>query len=236
MGTETVRRHFDAIAADYDRWKRRSSCYYGLLADLHRELVPPGSSVLEIGCGTGTLLASLEPGRGVGVDLSPRMVEIAAARHPGLSFVAADAAALPAGETFDFVIIPDVIEHLSDPAAVFRAVRRRCRPDTLVIVASVNPRWAPVLHLAERLGLKMPEGEHRWLPAAEVARLAGLAGLEVRDFFGRILLPKRVPGISGPLNRAAARRPWLRPACLTHVLVFAPGRESGGGGARAGRR
>ena len=162
------------------------------------------------------------------------MVEIAAARHPRLSFIAADAAALPAGETFDFVIVPDVIEHLADPAAVFRAVRRRCRPDTRVIVASVNPRWAPVLHLAERLGLKMPEGEHRWLAAGEIARLAREAGFEVRRLFGRILLPKRVPGLSGPLNRAAARRRWLRPACLTHVLVLAPRPASAGDG--GGRR
>lgn len=228
MGTEAVRRHFDAIAGDYDRWKGRASCYYGLLADLHRELIPPGASVLEIGCGTGTLLAALEPARGLGIDISPRMVEIAAARHPHLSFVAADAAVLSDGETFDFVIIPDVIEHLADPAAVFRAVRRRCRPDTHVIVASVNPRWAPVLHLAERLGLKMPEGEHRWLAAAEVSRLARQAGFEVRDLFGRILLPKRVPGLSRPLNRAAARWRWLRPACLTHVLVLVPLRSPHG--------
>lgn len=226
MGNEAVRRHFDAIAGDYDRWKQRASFYYGLLADLHRELIPPGASVLEIGCGTGTLLAALDPARGVGVDLSPRMVEIAAARHPRLRFVAADAATLPGGETFDFVIIPDVIEHLADPAAVFQAVRRYCRPDTRVIVASVNPRWAPVLHLAERLGLKMPEGEHCWLSAVEVGRLARQAGFEVRDLFGRILLPKSVPGLSRPLNRVAARWRWLRPACLTHVLVLVPHPEA----------
>lgn len=221
MGTGEVRRHFDAIAADYDGWKRRADYYYGQLAALHRELIPPGASVLEIGCGTGTLLASLAPARGVGVDLSPRMVEIAAARHPRLEFIAGDAAELPPGETFDFVIVPDVIEHLADPGAVFRAVRRRCGPATQVIVASVNPRWAGVLHLAERLGLKMPEGEHRWLTVAEISDLAGAAGLATRRVFGRTLLPKRVPGLSGPINRAARWR-VLQPLCLTQVLVLTP--------------
>lgn len=221
MGTEEVRRHFDAIAADYDRWKEKSSYYYRLLAELHRELVPPGAAVLEVGCGTGTILAALLPRRGLGVDLSPRMIAIAAARHPDLAFLAADAAALPPGEPFDFVVVPDVIEHLSDPAAVFRAVRGRCHAGTRVIVACVSPRWAPVLHLAERLGLKMPEGEHRWLPAAAVGAIARGAGFEVLDVLGRILLPKRVPGLSGPLNRVARRR-RLRPLCMTQVLILAP--------------
>lgn len=221
MRTDEVRRHFDALAGDYDRWKEKSSYYYRLLAELHRELVPPGASVLEVGCGTGTILASLRPARGLGVDLSPRMIAIAAARHPGLEFVAADAAALPPGEPFDYVIVPDVVEHLADPAAVFRAVRSRCHAGTRVIVACVNPRWAPVLHLAERLGLKMPEGEHRWLSAEQVGAIAHAAGFRVQSVVGRILLPKRVPGLSGPLNRAA-RRPWLRPLCLTQVLVLTP--------------
>ncbi len=221
MGTDEVRRHFDALAGDYDRWKEKSSYYYRLLAELHRELVPPGASVLEIGCGTGTILASLQPSRGLGVDLSPRMIAIAAARHPGLEFAALDAAALPPGEPFDFVIVPDVIEHLSDPAAVFQAIRRRCHAGTRVIVACVNPRWAPVLHLAERLGLKMPEGEHRWLPVSEISRIAAAASFAVREVHGRILLPKRVPGLSGPLNRASRLR-WLRPFCLSQVLVLVP--------------
>jgi 2-polyprenyl-3-methyl-5-hydroxy-6-metoxy-1,4-benzoquinol methylase len=181
-----------------------------------------GATVLEVGCGTGSILASLRPSRGLGVDLSPRMIAIAAARHPELEFIAADAAALPPGEQFDFVIVPDVIEHLSDPAAVFRAVLGRCHAGTLVIVACVSPRWAPVLHLAERLGLKMPEGEHRWLPAAAIGALARDAGFEVRDVLGRTLLPKRVPGLSGPLNRLARRR-RLRPLCLTQVLILVPG-------------
>lgn len=221
MRTDEVRRHFDALAGDYDRWKEKSSYYYRLLAELHRELVPPGASVLEVGCGTGTILASLRPARGLGVDLSPRMVAIAAARHPDLEFVAADAAALPPGEPFDYVIVPDVVEHLADPAAVLRAVRSRCHAGTRVIVACVNPRWAPVLHLAERLGMKMPEGEHRWLSAEQVGAIARAAGFRVQSVVGRILLPKRVPGLSAALNRAARWR-LLRPLCLTQVLVLVP--------------
>jgi len=178
--------------------------------------------VLEIGCGTGTLLASLAPRRGVGVDLSARMVAIASAKFPDLAFVAADAERLDLGETFDFVIVPDVIEHLTDVPAMFRSARGCCRPGSRVIVTCVNPLWAPALHLAERLGMKMPEGEHRWLSAEAVGRMARDAGFEVDPPGGRILCPKRVPLLSALLNRAAARLPLLRPLCLVQVLALSP--------------
>ncbi|HZD54762.1 MAG TPA: class I SAM-dependent methyltransferase [Candidatus Aquicultoraceae bacterium] len=222
MSKESVRRHFEEFAGEYDRWKARSSYYYSLLADIYREIVPRGASVLEIGCGTGTILASLSPRRGVGVDVSEQMVRIAAARHPGLAFRVADAEELDLGETFEHIIVPDVIEHLSDVGAMLLAARRHCLPGTRVVVTSVNPLWAPALHLAERLGLKMPEGEHRWLSATHLQAIARAAGFRILACHGRILCPKRVPLLAGPLNRLAARFAFLRPACLTQVLVLAP--------------
>lgn len=220
MAKEEIRKHFEEVAGGYDRWKEKSAYYYGLLAEICRELVPPGSSVLEVGCGTGTLLSRLAPASGVGIDISPRMVEIAAAKFPGLRFLVADAEDLRLDETFDFIVVPDVVEHLTDPGAMFRSVRKCCRRDTRVIVTCVNPLWAPVLHLAERLGMKMPEGEHRWLPESELEAIAGEAGFRMEAAHGRILLPKKVPLLSALLNGAAARHPFLKPLCLTQALVF----------------
>lgn len=222
MPKEEIRKHFEEVAGDYDRWKEKSAYYYGLLTEIYRELVPPGRSVLEVGCGTGTLLSRLSPRRGVGVDISPRMVEIASAKFPDLTFAVTDAENLDLRETFDFIIVPDVIEHLSDPGAMFRSVRRCCRPDTRVIVTCVNPLWAPVLHLAERLGMKMPEGEHRWLPEGELAAIAGEAGFRMEAAHGRILCPKKIPVLAALLNGAAARYAFLKPLCLTQALVFVP--------------
>jgi len=222
MPKDDVREHFEEIAGEYDRWKEISAYYYRLLAEIYRERVPEGASVLEIGCGTGTLLAALSPTRGVGMDVSPRMVEIAAAKHPSLSFRVADAEAFEPEETFDYVIVPDVVEHLADVSAMFRSARKACHGGTRVIVTCVNPLWTPILHLAERMGLKMPEGEHRWLPADELRRMAGGAGFDLAEYSGRILCPKEIPLLARPLNRAASLLPLLRPLCLTQVLVFIP--------------
>jgi 2-polyprenyl-3-methyl-5-hydroxy-6-metoxy-1,4-benzoquinol methylase len=233
MAKEDIRRHFEEIAGEYDGWKEKASYYYALLADICREFVPEGASVLEVGCGTGTLLASLRPGRGLGIDVSERMVGIAAAKFPGLSFAVADAERFETGETFDYVIVPDVVEHLTDVPAMFRSVRRCCHDGSRVIVTCINPIWAPVLHAAERLGMKMPEGEHKWLPAATLEKMAAQAGFGTSSSLGRILLPKRVPILSGMLNRAA-RLPLLAPVDLLLVLEFVPvPGASGGNGAGA---
>lgn len=222
MPKDEIREHFEGIAGDYDRWKEKSAYYYRLLAGIYRQQIPEGSSVLEIGCGTGTLLASLRPRRGVGLDISPRMVGIAASKFPSLEFRVADAEAFEVGETFDYIIVPDVVEHLTDPAAMFRSARKACHGETRVVVTCVNPLWAPVLHLAERLGLKMPEGEHRWLPAGELDGMAAAAAFARSSSAGRILCPKEVPLLARPANRAAERFAFLRPFCLTQVLVYSP--------------
>lgn len=218
-----VTEHFDRLAEEYDAWKEKGSYYYDLLADIYRGIIPEGSSVLEIGCGTGTLLARIRPSRGVGVDISPKMVAIAAAKYPGFHFLVADASALHLSETFDYVMIPDVIEHLADIPGTFHALLGVCHPGTRVVLTCVNPLWAPVLHLAERLKLKMPEGDHRWLPKREIVQIARERGFTLAAHRGRILLPKRIPFLSSLLNRLTEKVEWFAPVCLTHVYIFTLG-------------
>src|SRR5262249_47310304 len=77
---------FDKYAVRVDEWHRRNAGYHNAIASVARFYIPAGASVLEVGSGNGDLLAALQPGRGVGVDISSRMVELAAKKHPGLDF------------------------------------------------------------------------------------------------------------------------------------------------------
>jgi ubiquinone/menaquinone biosynthesis C-methylase UbiE len=215
-----VTEHFDRLAEKYDAWKEKASYYYELLSDIYRGIIPAGASVLEVGCGTGTLLAKVRPSRGVGVDISPKMIGIASEKYPEFRFLVCDAAALRLQESFDYVMIPDVIEHLYDIPGTFRALRGVCHDDTRVVLTCVNPVWAPVLHLAERLKWKMPEGDHRWLQRREIVRIAESQGFFLQSHHGRILLPKKVPLLSSMLNRLAERTDWPKQFCLTDLYVF----------------
>ncbi|WP_067464886.1 methyltransferase domain-containing protein [Actinomadura macra] len=116
---------------------------------------PPGSRVLEAGCGVGAQtvhLAASSPGADVvAVDVSAASLARAHARLTALSpvpaagglsagagrveFVRADLHALPfADAEFDHVFVCFVLEHLPDPAAALAAVRRVLRPGGTITV------------------------------------------------------------------------------------------------------
>src|SRR5215472_18661955 len=121
---------FDRYAPERERWVAKNAAYYRAIERLVEFCVPPGASVLEVGCGTGDLLAALRPSEGVGVDLSPKLIERARQKHPQLQFIVGDAESLDAPELrnrrFDYVVLSDVVGMLPDVWAVFRALRGVC--------------------------------------------------------------------------------------------------------------
>ncbi|MCJ7678738.1 MAG: methyltransferase domain-containing protein, partial [Anaerolineales bacterium] len=87
----THQAHWDQVAEKLAVWRGWGTHYHRRLARVFQFLIPRGLRVLEVGCGDGDLLAALQPGVGVGVDFSRRMLERARQRHPELRFVQADA-------------------------------------------------------------------------------------------------------------------------------------------------
>src|ERR1700730_9238775 len=80
-----LRLHADRIAGERDAWVSKNAAYYGDDWRYMRFLIPIGARVLDLGCGTGDLLAVLQPSLGVGVDLSPVMIDRAQSKHPDLT-------------------------------------------------------------------------------------------------------------------------------------------------------
>jgi len=64
--------HFDKIAKDYDFYKKKNWYYYKNLKRVLLGNIPntENKSVLEIGCGTGDMISSLNPKYGLGTDIS----------------------------------------------------------------------------------------------------------------------------------------------------------------------
>lgn len=93
--------------------------HYYLFHRLMKEGLKPGSSVLEIGCGIGTLsyltATYLRKGELVITDISPENISIAGKRLSGfrnVSCIVSDMSDFDAGRKFDFIILADVIEHI----------------------------------------------------------------------------------------------------------------------------
>lgn len=120
---------------------------------LHFDTVyPPGSRVLECGCGTGAqtvFLASSSPqARIVSVDVSARSLEAArqriedAGRH-NVSLNAADVFNLPfEDESFDHVFICFVLEHLAEPVRALSCLRRVLRSGgSITVIEGDHGSW-----------------------------------------------------------------------------------------------
>jgi len=99
----------------------------------------PHMRVLEVGVGGGNVLERI-PGRRVGIDLSPFILHKAHARLGGRAeLVRGDAMALPfADGAFDRVYCSEVLEHVLEPEAVVREMRRVLAPGGFAVVSVPN--------------------------------------------------------------------------------------------------
>ena len=216
-------RQFDNLAPDRLKWKKRNWFYYQEQMRHFRFLIPEGASVLEAGCGTGDLLNSLRPGRGVGIDISPEMLRIAGQQYPDLEFRQADVEQIEGwGETFDFIVLSDVIGLLPDIQKALDRLRPFCRPDTRVIISFHNFLWEPVLKFGELIGLKMPQQCHNWLSSADIVNLLNLSGYEAVKSGYSLLLPLYIPLLSAFINRVIAHLPVFSRLCLSEYIVARP--------------
>lgn len=207
-------------AAEYQRWRRKNRFYYAELSRLYRRHIPPDARVLEIGCEAGDLLAEMRPRHGVGLDDDPALIEAARRRHPHLNFYCGGIDALPAEETFDYVIVCHVVGHLHDVQAVFAAIRPFCRSDTRLIVAYHNAAWEPALRFGSRVGLRRPVAEQNWLSRDDLVNLLELSDFSVVRQFCEILLPKPVPLLARLLNRFVVKFwPWRHLGLVIMVVA-----------------
>ena len=133
---------FDRFASEESRWKRRNSTYHRLIAQLMRFHVPEDARVLEIGSGSGDLLAALKPSVGVGVDVSQGMVDRAREAHPQLRFERVPGEELELGETFDYIVLSDLMPYVDDLLELFHRVAAHSHERTRVDRQLVQPRLA----------------------------------------------------------------------------------------------
>jgi SAM-dependent methyltransferase len=222
--TRNRQAHWDKVAAR-DQYGWASRYYQRRLQQVYQFLVPANQRVLEIGCGKGDLLASLCPSVGVGVDFSSQMVAAAQSRYPQLRFIQCDAHELSqrlAGETFDVVILSDLLNDLWDIQDVLQQVRCVCEPDSRVIINIYNRVWQVPLMIAQKLGFARPVLQQNWLTGKDAMNLLSLAGFDAFRNWQEILLPIQIPLLT-PLSNQFLAKLWpLDQFAIANFLVARP--------------
>lgn len=157
MGTYT-HGHAEPVLRSH-RWRTVENSAAYLLPHLH-----PGQHLLDVGSGPGTITADLAarvaPGSVTALEHTPEALEVTRAeiRRRGLAVElrTGDIHALdmPDG-TFDVVHAHQVLQHIADPVAALREMRRVCRPGGTVAVREAD-------HSAFTWWPRVPELD-RWL-------------------------------------------------------------------------
>jgi SAM-dependent methyltransferase len=221
--------HWDAVARRLEGWSGLGAGYQRRLIETYRFLVPPGRRILEVGCGTGDLLAALDPDIGVGVDISSEMILRARAQHPRLTFVVGDVHNLDLGERFDVIILSDLLNDLWDVQVVLERLQHLTHAGSRVIMNFYSRLWAFPLAVAQKLRLAKPVLAQNWLTREDVGDLLHLADFEVLRGFQDVLWPFPTPLLSAAANRFLVKLWPFRHLALTNFLIARPRGRAGTG-------
>jgi ubiquinone/menaquinone biosynthesis C-methylase UbiE/DNA-binding transcriptional ArsR family regulator len=169
--------YFREHAAEWDRIRRLHAADAAVEAEIQQALADrPFRSLLDLGTGTGRMLELLGPGleRGLGIDLSLDMLALARARldRAGLRHCSVRHGdiydlALPR-DSFDVVIVHQVLHYLDDGARALREAARVLRPQGRLLVIDFAPHELEFLrdeHAHRRLGFA-EETVSQWLEQA----------------------------------------------------------------------
>jgi SAM-dependent methyltransferase len=220
---EEICRLADSLASQRAQWLQRNAFFHREDLLYLKFLIPEGLRMLELGCGTGHLLAALKPSFCLGVDISNNMIAEAQRAHPELCFVVGDIEdeslirSLPG--PFDVILIVDTLGALDDCQRLFESLHDLCTADTRVIVAYFSHLWHPALKLAEAVGLRMPQLPQNVLSPEDVRALVELADFESVRIERRLLAPFSMLGLGRVINRFIAPFPVIRGLCLRYYSI-----------------
>lgn len=219
---ENRRRYWDQVAQGAAGWPPLRAFYQDRLAEIYRFLIPPGKRVLEVGCGRGDLLAAVRPSYGVGVDLSPAMIEMAKTRYPELHFVEGDGLTIDLGTDFDYIICSDLVNDVWDVETLFKNLARHCSPTTRLVLNTYSRVWELPRRFAEQVGLVKKMPTQNWLMMSDVENLLALTNFEVVRRDGEILWPFPIPLIATFFNKIVAKFWPFYQLALASILVARP--------------
>jgi 2-polyprenyl-3-methyl-5-hydroxy-6-metoxy-1,4-benzoquinol methylase len=128
--------------------EQRLQSLWGQIDRQHNAQIAPGSRILDVGCGYGSLVHYLNTQgyQAQGVDLDPDSVEVAQRFFPDDPITLASAESLLPTQAgyFDAIVLKDAFHHLlgeHDALQIFGALYQLLQPQGRVVILDPNPMW-----------------------------------------------------------------------------------------------
>lgn len=144
--------HHESVLRSH-RWRTAENSAAYLLPYLE-----PGMSLLDVGCGPGTittdLAARIAPGTVTATEINSEALDLARAEaqergQPNVKFVVGDVRSLDfRDDTFDVVHAHQVLQHVPDPVTALREMGRVCKPGGIIAVRDADYSafaWFPTI-------------------------------------------------------------------------------------------
>jgi len=143
QSSDSFRPDFDARAATYDDLRPQNENWWELFELVSREADLRGQRVLDVGCGTGRLVAALAPDSSVwGIDSSTEMLAVARKRVPAnVKLKLARAEDPPLKDSWFDRVVYWLVVHLLDRPAAFRTARRLLAPGGRACVVTFDSTY-----------------------------------------------------------------------------------------------
>src|SRR5216110_2246514 len=178
------------------------------VARMLAELVPMGSRVLDVGCGTGSVSRIIADTRGAQIiGIEPDSCRAAAARARGLEVHEQlfTAAILQELKPFDVIVFADVLEHVADPSSFLQLAHRALLPGGRVIASVPN-----VAHWSVRVDLLRGRFDYQPFGIRDATHLRWFTEKTIRLLFEtnglRVISLQHTAGVTLPDYEN--RRPW----------------------------
>jgi len=136
--TKEVIEFFDRLAPQWDADMVRNDAIINTILD--NAAVMEGKDILDVACGTGVLIPDYLK-RGVasvtGIDISPKMAEIAKAKfpQPEVTILCGDVETADFGKPFDCVVVYNAFPHFPDPERLIQTLSGLLKPGGTLTVA-----------------------------------------------------------------------------------------------------
>ena len=222
MHKETIRDFYNNTAEARLKWNKRNRFYHKLMERYYSFTIPVGKRVLEVGCGAGDLLNAVKPSYGVGIDFSGKMTDIARTRYPKLNFITDDIEETTLNETFDYIILNDVLGCLWDVQGALHNIFRLCHRGTKIVISHYNFLWEPLIKFLEFAGMKQKQPNQNWFTSNDVKSLLELENFNMIKRERKVWLPVYIPLLNFIFNRIFANLPLFNKLGLVNIIVARP--------------
>jgi hypothetical protein len=219
-----VAEYFEQIAPLWDYWHGKNSYYHDCIRNLIRGIVPPGSTVLELGAGVGDLLNDLRPDSGVGLNVASGLTERALKKFPHLKFKTVRIDCQDLREAFcpDYVLMTNMLDYVFDIWDLLENLRPLMTERTLLVITTSNPLWSPLFRLASKIGLRVPDSPRNFITNRDICSVLRLQGFDIVEEVLLVPVPKRIPLLSSFLNKLLPELPIVRFTSSVQCVVARP--------------